>query len=80
MDFVGPLPESKDRDASYDSITTVIDLLTGMVHLVPSRTNYTAKDVAELVFSEVYKHHGLPKIIVSCKSSRRATHATTIPT
>ena len=65
IDFVGPLPESKDRNATYDSITTVIDLLTGMVHLVPSRTNYTAKEVAELVFSEVYKHHGLPKIIVS---------------
>ncbi|OBZ70684.1 Transposon Ty3-I Gag-Pol polyprotein [Grifola frondosa] len=65
IDFVGPLPESKDRDSSYDSITTVIDLLTGMVHLIPSRTNYTAKQVAELVFSEVYKHHGMPRAIVS---------------
>ncbi|OJT08771.1 Retrovirus-related Pol polyprotein from transposon 17.6, partial [Trametes pubescens] len=65
IDFVGPLPVSKDRDASYDSITTIIDLLTGMVHLVPSRTTYRARDVAELVFAEVYKHHGLPKSIVS---------------
>lgn len=65
MDFVGPLPESKDRNASYDSITVVIDLLTAMVHLVPSRTNYTARHVAELVFSEVYKLHGLPRAIIS---------------
>ena len=65
IDFVGPLPESKDRDGRYDAITTIIDLLTGMVHLVPSRTNYRAKDIAELVFAEVYKHHGLPKSIVS---------------
>ncbi|KAJ3475626.1 hypothetical protein NLI96_g11717 [Meripilus lineatus] len=36
-----------------------------MVHLVPSKQTYTAKNVAELVFSEVYKHHGLPKAIVS---------------
>lgn len=36
-----------------------------MVHLVPGRINYTAKEVAELVFAEVYKHHGLPKSIVS---------------
>ncbi|CDO74640.1 hypothetical protein BN946_scf184822.g3 [Trametes cinnabarina] len=36
-----------------------------MVHLVPSRTTYKARDVAELVFSEIYKHHGLPKAIVS---------------
>ncbi|GBE85306.1 Transposon Ty3-I Gag-Pol polyprotein [Sparassis crispa] len=65
IDFVRPLPESKDRDASYDSITVIIDLLTAMVHLVPSRTTYTAKNVAELVFAEVYKHHGMPKAIVS---------------
>ncbi|KAL7280814.1 LOW QUALITY PROTEIN: hypothetical protein ACG7TL_005758 [Trametes sanguinea] len=65
IDFVGPLPESQNRDGSFDAITTVIDLLTGMVHLVPSRTNYRAKDVAELIFAEVYKHHGLPKSIVS---------------
>jgi transposase InsO family protein len=36
-----------------------------MVHLIPSRTNYTAPQVAELIFSEVYKHHGLPINIIS---------------
>lgn len=63
IDFVGPLPESKDRDASYDSITVVIDRITGMVHLVPSRQNYNARQVAELIFREVYRLHGLPKSI-----------------
>jgi transposase InsO family protein len=65
VDFVGPLPVSKDRDGEYDSITVIIDLLTAGVHLVPSRTTYNARDVAELMFAEVYKHHGLPKAIVS---------------
>ena len=65
IDFIGPLPESKNRDGTYDCITVVIDLLTAMVHLIPSRTNYSAKEVAELVFSEIYKLHGLPKSIVS---------------
>ncbi|KAG9221532.1 hypothetical protein CCMSSC00406_0009355 [Pleurotus cornucopiae] len=74
IDFVGPLPESSDRDASYDSITVVIDLLTAMVHLVPSRTNYTAKNVAELVFSEVYKLHGLPKRIISDRDVLFTSH------
>lgn len=69
IDFVGPLPLSKDRDATYDSITVIIDLLTAMVHIVPSRTDYTARNVAELVFSEVYKHHGLPKAIISDRDS-----------
>ena len=65
IDFVGPMPLSKNRDGEFDSITVVIDLLTAMVHLVPSRITYTAKDIAELVFAEVYKLHGLPRSIVS---------------
>lgn len=65
IDFVGPLPPSNNRDGSFDSITVIIDLLTAMVHLVPSRISYTAHDVAELLFAEVYKHHGLPKAIIS---------------
>lgn len=65
MDFVGPLPDSKDRNGSFDSITVIIDLLTGTVHLVPSRITYTTRNIAELVFAEVYKHHGMPKAIVS---------------
>ena len=42
IDFVGPLPESKNRDGTFDSITVVICLLTAMVHLIPSRINYNA--------------------------------------
>lgn len=69
IDFVRPLPLSKDRNATYDSITVVIDLLTAMVHLIPSRTNYTAQQVAELVFAEIYKLHGPPKTIISDRDS-----------
>ena len=65
VDFVGPLPESKNRDGNFDSIPVEIDLLSAMIHLVPSRINYTARDIVELMFSEVYKHHGLPRSIVS---------------
>jgi hypothetical protein len=36
-----------------------------MVHLIPSRQNFTARDVAELLFSEVYCLHGLPRTIIS---------------
>ena len=65
MDFVGPLPESGNRDVIFDSITVIICLLTSMVHLVPSRTTYNASQLAELMFEHVYKFHGLPKNIVS---------------
>ncbi len=46
-------------------LTVIIDHLTGMVYLVPSQMNYKSKDIAELIFAEVYKLHGLPKAIVS---------------
>lgn len=74
IDFVGPLPESKNRDGYFNAITTIIDLFSGMVHLVPSRIDYTAKQVAELVFSEVYKHHGLPRTIVSDRDPLFTSH------
>jgi hypothetical protein len=65
IDFIGPLPLSENRDGNFDSITVVICLLTAMVELIPSRINYKAQDIAELMFEHVYKHHGLPKTIVS---------------
>ena len=65
VDFVGPLPESSNRDGSFDAITVVICLLTAMVQLIPSRTNYNALQIAELMFEEVYKHFGLPRHIIS---------------
>lgn len=65
MDFVGPLPESGNRDGMFDSITVVICLLTSMVHLIPSRTNYEASQLAELMFEHIYKLHGLPRNIIS---------------
>jgi len=65
IDFVGPLPESKNQDRTFDSITVIICLLMAMVHLVPSQTTYNAQQISELTFEEVYKLHGLPKHIIS---------------
>ena len=69
VDFVGPLPLSHNRDGEFDSITVVICLLTAMVEIIPSHTTYKAQDIAELMFENVYKHHGLPKNIISDRDS-----------
>jgi hypothetical protein len=50
-------------------ICTIIDHLTSMVHLVPVKQEYKAKQIAELVFDVVYKSHGLPEMIVSDRDS-----------
>ena len=65
MDFIGPLSESGNHDGIYDSITMVICLLTAMVHLIPSQTNYNAPQLTELMFEHIYKLHGLPKNTIS---------------
>jgi len=69
VDFVGPLPESTNRTGGYDMICVVIDQLTSMVHLIPSKQTYWATDVAELMFESVYKLHGLPERIISDRDS-----------
>jgi len=53
MDFVGPLPTSNNRDGNFDSITVVICLLIAMVELIPSRINYKAPELAELMFTNI---------------------------
>ena len=50
-------------------ICVVIDQLTSMVHLIPSKQTYQAMDVAELMLEAVYKLHGLPEQIVSDSDS-----------
>jgi hypothetical protein len=69
VDFVSPLPESQNRDRVFNSLVVVIDLLIGMGHLIPTRIDYTAKQMAELMFEHIYKLHGLPKSIVSDRDS-----------
>ena len=65
IDFVGPLPESHNCDGYFDAITVIICLLTSMVELILSQTNYTAWNLAKLMFEVIYKCYGLPKNIIS---------------
>lgn len=69
IDFVGPLPVSTNLRGSYDMILVAICHLTSMVHLIPTKTTYRAKDIAEVMFDHVYKLHGMPKNIVSDRDS-----------
>jgi hypothetical protein len=74
IDFVGPLPESSNRNGTYDTICVIIDILTAMVHLVPTRQTYKAADIAEVIFDCVYKLHGLPERIISDRDSLFTSH------
>ena len=55
-------------------ICVIIDLLTTMVHLVPTRQTYRAVDMAEVIFDTVFKLHGLPERIISNRDSLFMSH------
>jgi len=66
MDFMGPLPLSR----GYNYLLVVIDRLTSQVHLVPTTTRVTAKQVAWIFLTEVVRHHGVPDSIVSDRDTK----------
>jgi hypothetical protein len=66
---VGPLPESMNRTGGYDMICVVVDQLTSMVHVIPSKQTYRATDIAESMFENVYRLDGLPERIVIDRDS-----------
>jgi transposase InsO family protein/Tfp pilus assembly protein PilV len=70
LDFVGPLPEAQTRKGKYDFICVIVDRMTSMVHLAACRTTDGAREVAELLTEEVFKHHGFPDTIVSDRDAR----------
>jgi hypothetical protein len=61
VDFIVELPESH----GYDTIMCVVDSLTKCAHFIPTHTTLNAEDTALLFLKEVWKHHGMPQVVVS---------------
>nr|GEW62401.1 hypothetical protein [Tanacetum cinerariifolium] len=61
MDFIDGLPISKGRTV----IMVIVDILSKYSHFIPLTHFYTAIQVAQAFLDNIYKLHGLPRIIVS---------------
>lgn len=61
IDFIGPLPE----DEGYDCIITMTDRAGADVRIVPTRTDLSAEDFADVFFDRWYCENGLPLEIIS---------------
>ena len=65
MDFITGFPKVIDKDCIF----VVVDRLTKFVHLFSITTSVTAAQMVELLFTEVFIMHGIPKSIVSDRDS-----------
>ena len=61
MDFIVELPESNGKDA----IMVVVNSITKRSHFISTTTTLTAIGTAQVYLRHIWKHHGLPKKVVS---------------
>ena len=47
-----------------------VDKLTRRGHAIPCSTNITAPELARMFFDHVFKHHGIPQVLISDRDTR----------
>lgn len=64
MDFVSKsgLPLSRNK---FDNVWVIVDRMSKQVHLIPCHTNINAEQCANLYLDRIFRHHGVPRTIVS---------------
>jgi hypothetical protein len=61
LDFLEGLPKA----GKFDTILVVIDKFAKYGHFIPMAHHYSTQYVAQLYVDNVYKLHGLPKVLIS---------------
>jgi hypothetical protein len=61
MDFMVNLPSSR----GFDAMMVMVDRFCKMAHFITTKESATAQKMGRLFFTHVFKHHGLPKDIMS---------------
>ena len=72
IDFITDLPMSS---GNKDTILTVVDKATRMVHLVPCRKNITVVATAQLLWQHIVRLHGVPRCIYSDRGPQFTAHS-----
>ena len=70
MDWIVDLPPVIRDGRTFDSVLTVTDCATKMVHFIPTWKQASAVDTAGQFLTHVVKYHGLPRSIISDRDSR----------
>jgi hypothetical protein len=67
MDFIVGLPKTS---RGFDSIWVIVDRLTKFAHFLLDQTIYLAIRYAKIYFEQIISLHGIPKTIVSDRSTQ----------
>ena len=67
LDFITDLPVTKNKK---DSILTVVDKATRMVHLIPCKKSTTAAETAQLYWDNIVKLHEVPSVLYSDRGTQ----------
>ena len=62
MDFIFELPTLRNGN---DGIWTIIDRFSKQAHFLPVKKIIKAGHMAKVFSTQIFKHHGMPKSIVS---------------
>jgi ribosomal protein L21E len=62
LDFITGLPRNAKQN---DSIMVVVDKLSKAAHFIPVKSTYKAINIAEIFMKEIFRLHGIPKVIIS---------------
>jgi hypothetical protein len=67
LDFMVRLPRTIQ---GHDAIAVFVDRLSKYVRIIPVKTNMSAIQIANVFQDTVFKHHGIPKTLVSDRDSK----------
>src|SRR5271170_5440136 len=67
MDFIIQLPVTRNN---FDTIVVFIDRFTKKAIFCAANTSISAPEVAKIFFNNVFRYHGLPKIIISDRDTK----------
>jgi len=67
MDFIVQLPVTRNN---FDAIVVFVDRLTKKAIFCAANTSISAPEVAKIFFNNVFRYHGLPKVIISDRDAK----------
>ena len=67
IDFITGFPNNQKQN---DSIMVVVDKLSKAAHFIPVKTTFKASNIADIFMKQIFRLHGIPKVIISDRDSK----------